>query len=153
MRRRPPGQKGLTLKECREMEYLSKVVDETLRYVSFSLVVFREAQMDVNLNGTSLSHLNWNNVIDGFIPLNICDISKFWFNYASRNNSKRPTLMWLVICTREDYKYISNLCLKVIRNIQEVVWDTKLVVIIVLWVIVICVWGAAYSSLVTNEKR
>ncbi|KAG6582529.1 Ent-kaurenoic acid oxidase 1 [Cucurbita argyrosperma subsp. argyrosperma] len=51
VRNRPAGQTGLTLKECRDMEYLSKVVDETLRYVSFSLVVFREAQMDVNLNG------------------------------------------------------------------------------------------------------
>ncbi|XP_022146981.1 ent-kaurenoic acid oxidase 1-like [Momordica charantia] len=51
VRRRPANQKGLTLRECRDMEYLSKVVDETLRYVSFSLVVFREAQMDVNLNG------------------------------------------------------------------------------------------------------
>lgn len=55
VRNRPAGQTGLTLKECRDMEYLSKVVDETLRYVSFSLVVFREAQMDVNLNGISLS--------------------------------------------------------------------------------------------------
>ncbi|KAM5554290.1 ent-kaurenoic acid oxidase 1-like [Rosa sericea] len=51
LKRRPPTQKGLTLKEYREMEYLSKVIDETLRFVSFSLVVFREANKDVNING------------------------------------------------------------------------------------------------------
>ncbi|XP_004308741.1 PREDICTED: ent-kaurenoic acid oxidase 1-like [Fragaria vesca subsp. vesca] len=51
LERRPPTQKGLTLQEYREMEYLSKVIDETLRYNSFSLMVFREAKMDVNING------------------------------------------------------------------------------------------------------
>ncbi|XP_031125955.1 ent-kaurenoic acid oxidase 1-like [Ipomoea triloba] len=51
VRNMPPGQKGLTLKEYRQMEYLSKVVDETLRYVTFSLMVFREAKKDVNVCG------------------------------------------------------------------------------------------------------
>ncbi|KAF5946513.1 hypothetical protein HYC85_016741 [Camellia sinensis] len=40
----PPTQKWLTLNEYRQMEYLSKVIDETLRVVSFSLMVFREAK-------------------------------------------------------------------------------------------------------------
>ncbi|KAK9911369.1 hypothetical protein M0R45_035285 [Rubus argutus] len=40
LKRRQLTQKGLTLKEYREMEYLSKVIDETLRVVSFSLMVF-----------------------------------------------------------------------------------------------------------------
>ncbi|KAF2322005.1 hypothetical protein GH714_005474 [Hevea brasiliensis] len=51
IRRRLPTQKGLTLKEVREMTYLSKVIDETLRLITFSLVVFREAKSDVNING------------------------------------------------------------------------------------------------------
>ncbi|KAK1286040.1 Ent-kaurenoic acid oxidase 2 [Acorus calamus] len=51
VRNRPPGQKGLTLKEVRQMEYLSKVIDETLRVVNISFVVFREATSDVNVNG------------------------------------------------------------------------------------------------------
>ncbi|KAG8655431.1 ent-kaurenoic acid oxidase 2 [Manihot esculenta] len=51
IKRRPPTQKGLTLKEVREMEYLSKVIDETLRMITFSLVVFREAKSNVNING------------------------------------------------------------------------------------------------------
>ncbi|KAK7303618.1 hypothetical protein RJT34_14528 [Clitoria ternatea] len=51
IRKRPPGQQGLTLEEVRKMEYLSKVVDETLRVVTFSLMVFREAKSDVNING------------------------------------------------------------------------------------------------------
>ncbi|KAF7842303.1 ent-kaurenoic acid oxidase 2 [Senna tora] len=51
IKRRPPSQKCLTLKEIRQMQYLSKVIDETLRLITFSLVVFREAKSDVNING------------------------------------------------------------------------------------------------------
>ncbi|KAL0284110.1 UNVERIFIED_CONTAM: Ent-kaurenoic acid oxidase 1 [Sesamum angustifolium] len=51
VRNRPPGQKGLTLKEIRQMDYLSKVIDETLRVITFSLVVFREAKKDVRVYG------------------------------------------------------------------------------------------------------
>ncbi|XAR63321.1 Ent-kaurenoic acid oxidase [Bertholletia excelsa] len=51
LRERPPTQKGLTLKEIRQMEYLSKVIDETLRVVTFSFVVFREAKADTNISG------------------------------------------------------------------------------------------------------
>ncbi|QCD77417.1 ent-kaurenoic acid hydroxylase [Vigna unguiculata] len=51
VRRRPPTQKGLTLKDVREMDFLYKVIDETMRVITFSLVVFREAKSDVNING------------------------------------------------------------------------------------------------------
>ncbi|KAL5980566.1 Ent-kaurenoic acid oxidase 2 [Asimina triloba] len=51
IRKRPPTQKGLTFEEVRQMEYLSKVIDETLRLINISLVVFREATTDVKLNG------------------------------------------------------------------------------------------------------
>ncbi|KAM7277252.1 hypothetical protein ACFE04_019118 [Oxalis oulophora] len=51
LKKRPSGQKGLTLSEIRGMDYLDKVIDETLRYVTFSLTVFREAKMDVDING------------------------------------------------------------------------------------------------------
>ncbi|XP_057440066.1 ent-kaurenoic acid oxidase 1-like [Lotus japonicus] len=51
IKKRPPTQKGLTLKEIRQMEFLYKVIDETLRVITFSLVVFREAKSDVNING------------------------------------------------------------------------------------------------------
>ncbi|KAK4414345.1 Ent-kaurenoic acid oxidase 1 [Sesamum alatum] len=54
VRNRPPGQEGLTLKEIRKMEYLSKVIDETLRVVTFSLTVFREAKKDVNVSGYTI---------------------------------------------------------------------------------------------------
>jgi ent-kaurenoic acid hydroxylase len=42
IKRRPPTQKGLTLKEIRSMDFLYKVIDETMRVITFSLVVFRE---------------------------------------------------------------------------------------------------------------
>ncbi|KAK9144444.1 hypothetical protein Sjap_004347 [Stephania japonica] len=51
VRTRPQGQKGLTLTEYRKMTYLSKVIDETLRVVSISNIVFREANNDVKIGG------------------------------------------------------------------------------------------------------
>ncbi|KAM7259077.1 hypothetical protein ACFE04_014818 [Oxalis oulophora] len=51
LKNRPPGQKGLTLSEVRGMDYVNKVIDETLRYTSFAFMVFREALKDVNING------------------------------------------------------------------------------------------------------
>uniref|UniRef100_A0A803MZT9 Ent-kaurenoic acid oxidase n=1 Tax=Chenopodium quinoa TaxID=63459 RepID=A0A803MZT9_CHEQI len=50
IKKRPAGQNGLTLKETRKMPYLSQVVDETLRWVTFSFVVFREAISDCKIN-------------------------------------------------------------------------------------------------------
>ncbi|XP_074309439.1 ent-kaurenoic acid oxidase 2-like [Silene latifolia] len=49
--KRSPNQVGLTLKETRQMEYLSKVIDETLRLVNISFTLFREAATDVTING------------------------------------------------------------------------------------------------------
>ncbi|KAA8520367.1 hypothetical protein F0562_014623 [Nyssa sinensis] len=54
VKNRPPTQKGLTLKEVRQMEYLSKVVDESLRLLTFSFVVFREAKADVQMSGYTI---------------------------------------------------------------------------------------------------
>ncbi|KAL2478273.1 Ent-kaurenoic acid oxidase 2 [Forsythia ovata] len=54
VRKRQPDQKGLTLKEIRQMVYLDKVIDETLRVVTFSLMVFREAKKDVNICGYTI---------------------------------------------------------------------------------------------------
>lgn len=51
IKKRPPTQKGLTLREVRQMQYLSKVIDETLRWVNISSIVFRQATSDVNING------------------------------------------------------------------------------------------------------
>ncbi|CAA6669678.1 unnamed protein product [Spirodela intermedia] len=45
------SQTGLALKDYRKMEYISKVIDETLRLVNISLVAFREATSDVKVNG------------------------------------------------------------------------------------------------------
>lgn len=45
------SQKHLSMKEIKKMEYLSKVIDETLRLVNISFVTFREATEDTNVNG------------------------------------------------------------------------------------------------------
>ncbi|CAF1919798.1 BnaC02g34230D [Brassica napus] len=44
------GQKGLALKGTRQVEFLSQVVDETLRVITFPLTVSREANTDVEMN-------------------------------------------------------------------------------------------------------
>ncbi|KAK8548527.1 hypothetical protein V6N13_054683 [Hibiscus sabdariffa] len=51
VKRRPSSQKGLTLNEIRQMEYLSKVIDETMRLCGFPLLIFRKAKDDVEVNG------------------------------------------------------------------------------------------------------
>ncbi|XP_052117344.1 ent-kaurenoic acid oxidase 1 isoform X2 [Arachis duranensis] len=51
VKRRPANQKGMTMKEYRQMDFLSKAIDETMRYITFSLMTFREAKRDVKLNG------------------------------------------------------------------------------------------------------
>ncbi|KAL7125999.1 hypothetical protein ABFS83_14G155000 [Erythranthe nasuta] len=54
VKNRPVDQTGLSLKEIRQMDYLSKVIDETLRVITFSLVVFREAKKDVHVCGYTI---------------------------------------------------------------------------------------------------
>ncbi|KAL3348666.1 hypothetical protein AABB24_022034 [Solanum stoloniferum] len=54
VKNRSSDQKGLTLKEIRNMDYLSKVIDETLRLITFSFVVFREANEDVAIHGYTI---------------------------------------------------------------------------------------------------
>ncbi|XP_040998199.1 beta-amyrin 11-oxidase-like [Juglans microcarpa x Juglans regia] len=51
VKRRPSTQKGLSLDEIRQMNYLSMVINEMLRRASLSVSLFREAKEDVNLNG------------------------------------------------------------------------------------------------------
>ncbi|XWS49229.1 hypothetical protein CRYUN_Cryun13aG0146000 [Craigia yunnanensis] len=51
IKRRPTSQKGLTLKEIRQMEYLSKAIDETLRRSGITVAIFRKAKVDVEING------------------------------------------------------------------------------------------------------
>ncbi|KAK4724040.1 hypothetical protein R3W88_026819 [Solanum pinnatisectum] len=51
---RPIDQKGATLKEIRQMDYLSKVIDETFCVVTFSFVVFQQAKADVIINSYTI---------------------------------------------------------------------------------------------------
>ncbi|KAJ1427963.1 Cytochrome P450 [Sesbania bispinosa] len=51
MKRRLPSEKQLTLKEIKQMVYLSQVIDETLRCANIAFSIFREATTDMNING------------------------------------------------------------------------------------------------------
>nr|ASB17943.1 cytochrome P450 CYP88A85 [Polygala tenuifolia] len=67
IKRRPSTQKGLTLSEIRQMHYLSMVIDEMLRRTSISFSNFREAKMDVIMNGYKIPKgwkvLIWNRAV------------------------------------------------------------------------------------------
>ncbi|KAJ7952657.1 Cytochrome P450 family ent-kaurenoic acid oxidase [Quillaja saponaria] len=54
VRRRPSSQKGLSFGEIRQMKYLSKVIDETMRIANISLFTFREAKTDVSIGGFTI---------------------------------------------------------------------------------------------------
>ncbi|KAK8585578.1 hypothetical protein V6N13_050555 [Hibiscus sabdariffa] len=49
--RRSSSQKGLTLNEIRQMECLSKAIDETMRLSTMPFAIFRKATDDVSVNG------------------------------------------------------------------------------------------------------
>ncbi|XAR54833.1 hypothetical protein NMG60_11030139, partial [Bertholletia excelsa] len=51
IRRRSSTGVGLSFKEIKQMKYLSKAIDETLRLANISFALFREAKTDINLNG------------------------------------------------------------------------------------------------------
>ncbi|KAI5655878.1 hypothetical protein M9H77_33065 [Catharanthus roseus] len=51
VKRRASREIGLNLSEVKQMKYLEKVIDETLRVVNISFALFREAKTDVVLNG------------------------------------------------------------------------------------------------------
>ncbi|MBA0588433.1 hypothetical protein Gorai_001536 [Gossypium raimondii] len=51
VKRRPSSQKGLTFTEIKQMKYLSKVIDETLRIGANVFSIFREAKNETYLNG------------------------------------------------------------------------------------------------------
>ncbi|CAK9321528.1 unnamed protein product [Citrullus colocynthis] len=51
IRRRPTTQKGVTLSEVKQMKFLYQVIDETLRVGGITFMVFREAVVDVEING------------------------------------------------------------------------------------------------------
>ncbi|XP_027336886.1 beta-amyrin 11-oxidase-like [Abrus precatorius] len=51
MKMRPSSQKYLSLQEIKQMVYLSKVINETLRLANILFSAFRVATADVNING------------------------------------------------------------------------------------------------------
>ncbi|KAK8338023.1 hypothetical protein V6Z12_A09G223800 [Gossypium hirsutum] len=53
VKRRPSSQKGLTFTEIKQMKYLSKVINETLRIRTNNFSIFREAKNVTYLNDTT----------------------------------------------------------------------------------------------------
>ncbi|CAL5206811.1 unnamed protein product [Lathyrus oleraceus] len=51
---RLPTEKYLSLKDIKKMNYLSQVINETMRLMSINFAIFREATIDVNINGYTI---------------------------------------------------------------------------------------------------
>ncbi|CAK8570450.1 unnamed protein product [Lathyrus sativus] len=51
MKNRLPMQKHLSLKDIKKMTYLSLIINETIRLMTTNFAIFREATIDVNING------------------------------------------------------------------------------------------------------
>ncbi|KAI4357152.1 hypothetical protein L6164_001119 [Bauhinia variegata] len=56
---RPPSQKGLNIREIKQMAYLVKVIDEIIRITTITFTTFREAHVDVNINGCYVIPEGW----------------------------------------------------------------------------------------------
>ncbi|KAL8089009.1 hypothetical protein AgCh_038675 [Apium graveolens] len=54
VKKRVSTEDELSLGEIKEMEYLSKVIDESLRVANLSFTLFREAKTDVHMNGYTI---------------------------------------------------------------------------------------------------
>ncbi|KAL5070954.1 hypothetical protein RYX36_021841 [Vicia faba] len=54
MKTRLPTQKHLSLKDIKKMNYLSQVINEMMRLTSMNFAIFREATIDVNINGYTI---------------------------------------------------------------------------------------------------
>ncbi|GAY34999.1 Ent-kaurenoic acid oxidase 2 [Citrus sinensis] len=94
---RPSSQKGLSLQEIKQMEYLSKVIDETLRLMNLPFLDFREAKTDANIKGYTIPKgwkvLIWNRAVhmdpDNFSAPKEFDPSR-WDNNAAEPGSFIP---------------------------------------------------------------
>ncbi|PNY08466.1 ent-kaurenoic acid oxidase 1-like protein [Trifolium pratense] len=106
---RPSTQKGLNIKEIKQMEYLSKVIDEMLRKTTISFANFRLAKVDVNINGYTIPKgwkvLVWNRGVH-MDPETYSNPKEFdpsrWENYKARAGSFLPFGLGSRFCPGSD---------------------------------------------------
>ncbi|KAK2372430.1 ent-kaurenoic acid oxidase [Trifolium repens] len=106
---RPSAQKGLNFKEIKQMEYLSKVIDEMLRRTTISFANFRLAKVDVNINGYTIPRgwkvLVWNRGVH-MDPETYSNPKEFdpsrWENYKARAGSFLPFGLGSKFCPGSD---------------------------------------------------
>ncbi|KDO44740.1 hypothetical protein CISIN_1g011210mg [Citrus sinensis] len=97
IKKRPSTQKGLTIEEIKQMEYLAKVIAETLRMTNLSPSSFREAEADVNIQGYFIPK-GWKVLVYNrgvhYNPENYPDPKQFdpsrWDNHTTRPGSFIP---------------------------------------------------------------
>ncbi|KAF8718771.1 hypothetical protein HU200_025073 [Digitaria exilis] len=105
----PTTQKGINLRDFRKMEYLSQVIDETLRFVNISFVSFREAAKDVFVNDYLIPKgwkvQLWSRSVH-MDPEVYPDPKKFnpsrWENYSARAGTFLPFGLGTRLCPGND---------------------------------------------------
>ncbi|MED6167707.1 hypothetical protein PIB30_005332 [Stylosanthes scabra] len=106
---RPSTQRGLDIKEIKRMTYLSKVIDEMLRRTTISFANFRQAKVDVNINGYTIPKewkiLVWNRGVH-MDPQTYLNPKEFdpsrWDNYTPRAGSFLPFGLGSRLCPGGD---------------------------------------------------
>ncbi|XP_016191478.1 beta-amyrin 11-oxidase [Arachis ipaensis] len=106
---RPSMQTGLDIKEIKRMTYLSKVIDEMLRRTTISFANFRQAKVNVNINGYTIPKdwkiLVWNRGVhmDPEIYPNPMEFDPSrWDNYRPRAGSFLPFGLGSRLCPGGD---------------------------------------------------
>ncbi|XP_057762256.1 beta-amyrin 11-oxidase-like isoform X1 [Arachis stenosperma] len=106
---RPSMQTGLDIKEIKRMTYLSKVIDEMLRRTTISFANFRQAKVNVNINGYTIPKdwkiLVWNRGVH-MDPETYPNPMEFdpsrWDNYHPRAGSFLPFGLGSRLCPGGD---------------------------------------------------
>ncbi|KAF7828544.1 beta-amyrin 11-oxidase-like [Senna tora] len=105
LKTRPQQQKGLNLNEIKQMVFLAKVIDETLRRATIAFSIIRKAKVDVNINGYSIPKgwkvLVWLRAVH-LDPENYSDPLQFdpsrWDDYAAKPGTYIPFGAGMRLC-------------------------------------------------------
>ncbi|WZZ33799.1 hypothetical protein YC2023_017200 [Brassica napus] len=84
---RPKGQKGLTVKETPQMEFLPHVVDGTLRVITFSINAGKQDNVEMNAYILSNGSMSYEHQFRVICPLLVDKMSVYRFRNSTKSSS------------------------------------------------------------------